>query len=111
MEAIITRFSNVELLSAPNAIIGFDISTSQKPDLILMDINLPGMSGVQALKRLRDTHETRHIPVIAVTSNSLPQDIAAGLRAGFDAYITKPIKISELIRTVDQILYGDKKTS
>jgi len=111
VEAIITQFSNVELLSAPNAIIGYDLSTSKKPDLILMDINLPGMSGVQALKRLRDTHETRHIPVIAVTSNSLPQDIAAGLRAGFDAYITKPIKISELIRTVDQILYGDKKTS
>ena len=111
VEAIITQFSNVELLSAPNAIIGYDLSTSKKPDLILMDINLPGMSGVQALKRLRDTHETRHIPVIAVTSNSLPQDIAAGLRAGFDAYITKPIKISELIRTVDQLLYGDKKTS
>jgi len=78
--------------------------------LILMDINLPGMNGVQALQRLRDTRETRHIPVIAVTSNSMPQDKAAGLRAGFDAYITKPIKISELIRTVDQLLYGDKKT-
>ena len=111
VEAIIAQFSNVELLSAPNAIIGYDISTSKKPDLILMDINLPGMSGVQALKRLRDTRETRHIPVIAVTSNSLPQDIAAGLRAGFDAYVTKPIKISELIRTVDEMLYGEKKPS
>jgi len=110
VEAIIAQFSKVELLSAPNAIIGYDLSTSKKPDLILMDINLPGMSGVQALMRLRDTRETRHIPVIAVTSNSLPQDVAAGLRAGFDAYITKPIKISELIRTVDQLLYGDKKT-
>jgi signal transduction histidine kinase/CheY-like chemotaxis protein len=109
VEAIITQFSNVELLSAPNAIIGYDISTSKKPDLILMDINLPGMSGVQALQRLRDTRETRHIPVIAVTSNSMPQDKAAGLRAGFDAYITKPIKISELIRTVDKLLYGNKK--
>ncbi|MCP4333206.1 MAG: response regulator [Gammaproteobacteria bacterium] len=111
VEAIITQFSNVELLSAPNAIIGYDLSTSKKPDLILMDINLPGMNGVQALKRLRDTPETHHIPVIAVTSNSLLQDITAGLRAGFNAYITKPIKISELIRTVDQLLYGDKKTS
>jgi signal transduction histidine kinase/ActR/RegA family two-component response regulator len=109
VEAIVAQFSNVELLSAPNAIVGYDLSTSKKPDLILMDINLPGMSGVQALKRLRDTRETRHIPVIAVTSNSLPQDIEAGLRAGFDAYITKPIKISELIRTVDQMLYGDNK--
>jgi nitrogen-specific signal transduction histidine kinase len=108
VEAIIAQFSNVELLSAPNAVIGYDLSTSKRPDLILMDINLPGMSGVQALKRLRDTRETRHIQVIAVTSNSLPQDIAAGLKAGFDAYITKPIKISELIRTVDQLLYGSR---
>ena len=68
VEAIITQFSNVELLSAPNAIIGYDISTSKKPDLILMDINLPGMSGVQALKRLRDTRETRTFRL----SRSLP---------------------------------------
>jgi len=109
VEAIVAQFSNVELLSASNAITGYDLSTSKRPDLILMDINLPGMSGEQALKRLRDTRETRHIPVIAVTSNSLPQDIEAGLRAGFNAYITKPIKISELIRTIDQMLYGDNK--
>ena len=111
MEAIVTQFSNVELLSAPNAITGYDISTSKKPDLILMDLNLPGMSGTQALKRLRDTCETRDIPVIAVTSNSRPKDIEAGLRAGFDAYITKPIKISKLISTVDDILYGDREAS
>ena len=69
-----------------------------------MDINLPGMNGLQALKRLRVTRETRNIPVIAVTSNSTPQDIEAGLKAGFDTYLTKPIKVSELMGAIEKIL-------
>jgi signal transduction histidine kinase/CheY-like chemotaxis protein len=102
MEAIIGQFKHLRLLSAPNALIGYDLSTSKKPDLILMDINLPGMNGFQALKRLRDTRETHDIPVIAVTSNSQPNDIEAGLKAGFDAYLTKPIKVSDLMRTIER---------
>jgi len=101
---IVSQYRNLHLLSAPNAIIGFDISTSKHPDLILMDINLPGMNGLQALKRLRATRETRDIPVIALTSNSMPQDIEAGLRAGFDAYLTKPIKVAELMAAIEKIL-------
>jgi signal transduction histidine kinase/CheY-like chemotaxis protein len=104
VEAIISQYSNLLLLSAPNATIGYDISTSKRPDLILMDINLPGMNGLQALKRLRVTRETRNIPVIAVTSNSTPQDIEAGLKAGFDTYLTKPIKVSELMGAIEKIL-------
>jgi len=69
-----------------------------------MDINLPGMNGLQAMKRLRNTPETRHIPVIVLTSNSMPQDIEAGLRAGFDGYLTKPIKVSELMHAIDKAL-------
>ena len=104
VEAILGQFDNVELLTAENATIGYDMSTSNKPDLILMDINLPGMNGVQALKRLQDTRETRDIPVIAVTSNTMPKDVEAGLKAGFEAYITKPIKVSEFIDTISQNL-------
>ena len=104
VEAILGQFDNVELLTAENATVGFDISTSKRPDLILMDINLPGMNGIQALKRLQDTSETRNIPVIAVTSNTLPKDIEAGLKAGFQAYITKPIKVTEFIDTISQTL-------
>ncbi len=104
VEAILGEFDNVELLTAENAIVGYDISTSKRPDLILMDINLPGMNGIQALKRLQDTSETRNIPVIAVTSNTLPKDVEAGLKAGFEAYITKPIKVSEFIDTISQTL-------
>jgi len=102
MEAIIGQFKHLQLLSAPNALVGYDLSTSKRPDLTLMDINLPGMNGLQALKRLRDTRETRDIPVIAVTSNNQPQDVEAGLRAGFNAYLTKPIKVSDLMRTIER---------
>ena len=102
MEAIISQFRHLKLLSAPNALVGYDLATSKKPDLILMDINLPGMNGIQALKRLRDTRETSEIPIIAVTSNSQPQDVEAGMRAGFNAYLTKPIKVSDLMRTIDR---------
>jgi CheY-like chemotaxis protein/two-component sensor histidine kinase len=104
VEAIVGQYKNLRLLSAPNATIGYDLATSNKPDLILMDINLPGMNGLQAMKRLRNTPETSYIPVIALTSNSMPQDIEAGLRAGFDGYLTKPIKVSELMRTIEKTL-------
>jgi len=104
VEAIVGQYRNLHLLSAPNATIGYDISTSKRPDLILMDINLPGMNGIQALRRLRDTPETRDIPVIAVTSNSMPQDIEAGLKAGFAAYLTKPIRVSEFMQTIERSL-------
>jgi CheY-like chemotaxis protein len=104
VEAIINQYKNLHLLSAPNALIGYDLATSKKPDLILMDINLPGMNGLQAMKRLRNTPETRMIPIIALTSNSTQQDIEAGLGAGFDGYLTKPIKVSELMKTIDQTL-------
>ena len=69
-----------------------------------MDINLPGMNGLQAMKRLRNTPETRLIPVVALTSNSTPQNIEAGLHAGFDGYLTKPIKVAELMKTINKIL-------
>jgi signal transduction histidine kinase/CheY-like chemotaxis protein len=104
VEAIVGQYKNLHLLSAANALTGYDLATSKQPDLILMDINLPGMNGLQAMKRLRNTPETRHIPVIALTSSSMPQDIEAGLQAGFDGYLTKPIKVSELMHAIDKAL-------
>jgi signal transduction histidine kinase/CheY-like chemotaxis protein len=104
VEAIIDQYKNLHLLSAPNALIGYDLATSKKPDLILMDVNLPGMNGLQAMKRLRNTPETRLIPIIALTSNSTPQNIEAGLSAGFDGYLTKPIVVSELMKTIQKVL-------
>jgi len=104
METIFDKIENTRLLTVNSATAGFDLATSKKPDLILMDINLTGMNGLQALKQLRRTRETKDIPVIAITSNSLPKDIEAGLKAGFKAYITKPIKISNFISQIEKTL-------
>jgi CheY-like chemotaxis protein len=104
MQAIIGQIGNVQMINAFNATLGFDLATSKKPDLILMDINLPGMNGIQALNQLLRTEQTRHIPVVAITSNSMPKDVETGLEAGFRAYITKPIDIPEFVRTIGEIL-------
>jgi signal transduction histidine kinase/CheY-like chemotaxis protein len=106
METIFDKIENTRLLTVNSATAGFDLATSKKPDLILMDINLPGMNGMQALKQLRRTRETKDIAVIAITSNSTPKDIEAGLDAGFKAYITKPIKIPDFICQIEKTLEG-----
>ena len=62
-----------------------------------MDINLPGISGIEALKILRDDPATAHIPVVALSANAMPRDIEKGLEAGFFRYLTKPIKVDEFM--------------
>jgi CheY-like chemotaxis protein len=69
-----------------------------------MDINLPGISGIQALKILRADPATRHIPVVALSANAIPRDIEKGLEAGFFRYLTKPIKVNEFMDTLDTAL-------
>jgi CheY-like chemotaxis protein len=66
-----------------------------------MDINLPGISGIEALKILREDPATAHIPVVALSANAMPRDIEKGLQAGFFRYLTKPIKINEFMDTLD----------
>ncbi|MBW8305402.1 MAG: response regulator, partial [Thiobacillus sp.] len=74
------------------------------PEVILMDINLPGLSGIQALKLLREDPATAHIPVLAISANAMPRDIQKGLEAGFFRYLTKPIKVSEFMNALDMAL-------
>ena len=69
-----------------------------------MDINLPGISGIEALKILRDDPATAHIPVVALSANAMPRDIEKGLEAGFFRYLTKPIKVNEFMDTLDVAL-------
>jgi CheY-like chemotaxis protein len=66
-----------------------------------MDINLPGMNGIDAMKILTADHATAHIPVIALSANALPREIEKGLEAGFFRYLTKPIMVSEFMDTLD----------
>ncbi|MBP6852678.1 MAG: response regulator, partial [Rhodoferax sp.] len=73
------------------------------PDLILLDINLPGMDGYAVMRSLRDNPITRHIPVVAISANAMPADLARGQAAGFVEYLTKPLEVERLMAVVDQL--------
>ena len=111
VEDLIARRADIHLLSARDALSGIDIARSAQPDVILMDINLPGISGVRALKILADDPATACIPVIALSANAMPRDIEKGLEAGFFRYLTKPIKINEFMDTLDEALKFSPITS
>jgi PAS domain S-box-containing protein len=104
IEQLMERRSDIRLLSAKEAIMGIHLARVNRPDVILMDINLPGISGIEALEILRQDPETLHIPVIALSANARPRDIEKGLQAGFFRYLTKPIKVHEFMDTLDVAL-------
>jgi CheY-like chemotaxis protein len=104
VEDLIARRPDIRLLSAMDGNRGVEIARASRPDVILMDINLPGISGIQALKILRADPATAHIPVVALSANAIPRDIAKGLEAGFFRYLTKPIKVNEFMDALDMAL-------
>jgi len=104
VEQIIARRSNLRLLGAADASLGIEFARVYKPSVILMDINLPGISGTEAMKVLLGDPATSHIPIIALSANAVPRDIQRGLDAGFFNYITKPIKVSQLMDAIDAAL-------
>ncbi len=99
---LIAMRPDMNLLGAEDGRRGIEMARLHLPELILMDINLPGISGIQALKLLRQDPATRHIPVMALSANAMPKDIEKGLEAGFFRYLTKPIKIDEFMQALDQ---------
>jgi PAS domain S-box-containing protein len=101
---LISRRADMRLLRASDGLRGIAMARAHLPDVILMDINLPGISGLQALSLLRDDTLTRHIPVLALSANAMPRDIEKGLEAGFLRYLTKPIKIGEFMQALDMSL-------
>jgi PAS domain S-box-containing protein len=104
VEDLISRRPDILLRSAIDAISGIEVARAVLPDLILMDINLPGISGTSAMKILANDPTTRSIPVIALSANAMPRDIARGLDAGFFRYLTKPIVVSEFMTALDVAL-------
>ena len=102
IEDLVARRPEVRLLTASNGLSGIELARSVLPDAILMDINLPGINGYQALDILAKGVATAHIPVVALSANAMPRDIANGLAAGFFAYITKPIRVSEFMAALDR---------
>jgi signal transduction histidine kinase/ActR/RegA family two-component response regulator len=101
---LIQRRTDLKLLTATDGYAGVEMARQHLPDLILMDINLPGISGLEALKLLRAIPETANIPVMALTANAVPHDVDQGLKAGFLQYLTKPIKIDEFMAAIDGAL-------
>ncbi len=111
VEQLIARRPDMRLLTAVNGTLGIELARASQPEVILMDINLPGISGIEALKILREDPATAHIPVVALSANAMPRDIEKGLEAGFFRYLTKPIKVKEFMDTLDVALEFAEKTA
>ena len=109
VEQLIALRPDMRLLTAVNGTLGIELARATQPNAILMDINLPGISGIEALKILREDPATAHIPVVALSANAMPRDIAKGLDAGFFRYLTKPIKVKEFMDTLNAALEHAEK--
>jgi len=104
VEQLIARRPELELLSAATGYLGLELARAHRPDLILMDINLPDISGIEVLARLRADPTTTTIPVVAISANAMPQDIKRGLHAGFLRYLAKPIIVAQFMEMLDTVL-------
>jgi PAS domain S-box-containing protein len=101
VERIIERHHGMRLLKATDGLSGMELAREALPDVILLDINLPGIDGFEALKLLRNDPVTAHIPALAISANAMPNDIKKGLEAGFLHYLTKPIKVDEFMTALN----------
>ncbi len=97
VDELIKRRPDLRLLTATDGNLGIELARTCAPDVILMDINLPGMNGLQAMRILRADPSTKHIPVIAVSAFAMPVEIERALEAGFFSYLTKPINLNEFM--------------
>ena len=104
VEQILADRPNLRLLLAHDGAQGIELARRHRPNVILMDINLPGISGMETLKILRQDPATCHIPAVAVSANAMPMDVVNGLSAGFFRYLTKPFKITEFLEVLDMAL-------
>jgi CheY-like chemotaxis protein len=102
MTEIVGQFPNTELLSARSAEDAIETAADRRPDLILMDVNLPGIDGFEALRRLKADIRTRGIPVVAVSAAAMPSDVEKGLNAGFVKYLTKPVDLAEVYEVLSE---------
>ncbi|MBK1715485.1 PAS-domain containing protein [Rubrivivax gelatinosus] len=104
MQAMLARCPQIELLLADDAQTGLRIATSQRPALVLLDIQLPDADGFELLRRLRAQPQTRSLPVLAVSADAMPDSIAAARAAGFADYLTKPLEQGRLIEAIERAL-------
>ncbi len=104
VKTIVDDIPNTQMLTAHTPMLGLELAQAHRPDLIVLDICLPGMDGFEVMERLRASEVTREIPVMAVSANAMHLDIEKGLRAGFCRYLTKPINVKEFRKAVVELL-------
>jgi len=104
MRGVVEDLDTIQLLTAATGEFGLEVIRAHHPDAVIVDINLPGISGFEVLRRLRDSPETRGIPVIALSASAPPSDAKRAGQAGFYRYLTKPVKVDDLVRVLEQLL-------
>ena len=110
VQTLMERRADIRLLCAKDGCSGLSMARSALPDVILMDINLPDISGIRAMKILSEDPKTARIPVVALSANAMPRDIKKGMKAGFFNYLSKPIKLDEFMNTLDLALKFSQTT-
>jgi PAS domain S-box-containing protein len=104
VRSMLERRPLIELQQALEPLTGLDMAQAEPPALVLLDIQLPGLHGFEVLRRLRAAPTTARVPVIALSANAMQSDIDAALAIGFDAYLTKPVDMAQLLSTIDRWL-------
>ena len=102
---MLARRDDINMLSAHNGRLGIDLAMAHRLDVILLDINLPGMDGYEVLRKLKSHDETRNVPCLAISAHAMPEDIEKGLAAGFFNYLTKPLDVGRLFAAIDNALH------
>jgi len=108
VERILNQITNIKMLSAISGELCIDLAIAHKPDLILLDINLPGIDGYEVFKKLQMYKETNNIPIVAISAHAMPKDIAKGISFGFTDYISKPINVAKFTEKLSNILLNSK---
>jgi CheY-like chemotaxis protein len=109
--SLLSRRPQVKLLSSPQAKLGIELARAHRPDMILLDLSLPDMNGLDLVRSLRAYPETREIPVVALSTNTLPEEIRRAKEAGFQDYLTKPINVNEFLDYIDRMLIAEPDRS
>lgn len=103
---LVLNFHNARVRSADSGLACLEMMEQESPTLLLVDIQMPGMSGIELLAKIRERREWRHIPVIAVTAHAMIGDHERFISAGFDGYIPKPVNAMTLVDEIQAILFG-----
>jgi two-component system cell cycle response regulator DivK len=102
----VLQFKGYRTIEAETGEDGVALAASQKPDLILMDYQLPGIDGIEAFRRIRGDASTAHIPIVAVTASAMPEEAKKMKEAGFDGFQTKPLNVKEFVQAVAAVFSG-----